>query len=1009
MNRYLVATLLAGMTTAASPPTFAGACDNNRTVCTDSVSALWTRSFSLQAGVRYRFWTSDLAARARGLADTAILVMTGDLATAGPRTVIAKDDDGYTRTPDPNDSYLSFVAPFSGDYTFVVMARDGALSGTATINIWRDRAMLFQGTDQVFGNDVNYAEFRAQDRFFVGKGPGEPGNEMVESGYHDTLLLVLDDDVFDCNSNCGRAWLDDDSLEGLSKVDITHDSNGSGTIVVGTKSPDRFMQHRTVHTRRHVQAGGAWNLIGALDLDGDGLTAQAEWALGTCDHELQNVGGMMFSEVVTSCAQTKAILQADLTCPGDETCWSPRDTDNDGLTDLEEVYGARRCYVKAPTAPYFDPGPCVDTSPADGVCDHDCTGAYVAEVAISAVDMPEPLGFDGPDPQVYDVLVETRYWKSYVGSTPIGFGRTTKTNAAHRDQIRYTYAEEGLECANCAPTGDFCKGGLCCDDPATDCPNDQRYQIKVHVIEEEEFVPSIDGVATIGANFAGGVLARKMTPARRFTNTFRFGLLAGGGGQAGGYNVKHFVSNNSSNSHFQRYTYAHELGHALGLYHGGSDADNYESNYLSLMNYAYSAPPLKERGWNPTAAIPCTSNSQCSHPQPICRTDSSANGYCMPACGVDDLWGQTKWPQRFSRGRITTELVETDGIDQYWHPQDWLLYYSCRTRSTAADRFFTPSGGIRGGCFSPEFCGLDLDQSGSWNTPGPPVDLDLGGTVDGRVQDDENDWLYMMARGRRGLRPSQHHWYQLYHGSMNAPDVFRTASGTCNSSCANWATPWNMLPWQPDMDIMGGLTFEAIPPHTSNKGPKREGMRFHGAGTSDHLVLGQSDEFESLGSTIQGRTPLGYAIHMWINAEPIVGSWQVLGLLHHDSLDLYLLRMPNGDAKLVGFAQTGGQQLNMVSDTFTFQPHQWRKIYVEADRAKGEFRLGIDDQDPDGNGWVSVVWVGKETSYAPQDFPIGDIVLGRVFDTDDYTFDGMMDEVAIFSKGDGSLWDPPGL
>src|SRR4029078_5511463 len=31
----------------------------------------------------------------------------------------------------------------------------------------------------------------------------------------------------------------------------------------------------------------------------------------------------------------------------------------------------------------------------------------------------------------------------------------------------------------------------------------------------------------------------------------------------------------------------HELGHSLGLGHGGSDGVNYKPNYLSVMNYAF--------------------------------------------------------------------------------------------------------------------------------------------------------------------------------------------------------------------------------------------------------------------------------------------------------------------------------------------------------------------------------------------------------------------------------------
>jgi len=49
-------------------------------------------------------------------------------------------------------------------------------------------------------------------------------------------------------------------------------------------------------------------------------------------------------------------------------------------------------------------------------------------------------------------------------------------------------------------------------------------------------------------------------------------------------------------------TLMHELGHNLGLAHGGNDGNNYEPNYLSIMNYAFQLVGLDGSG-NPGAPI----------------------------------------------------------------------------------------------------------------------------------------------------------------------------------------------------------------------------------------------------------------------------------------------------------------------------------------------------------------------------------------------------------------------
>lgn len=45
-------------------------------------------------------------------------------------------------------------------------------------------------------------------------------------------------------------------------------------------------------------------------------------------------------------------------------------------------------------------------------------------------------------------------------------------------------------------------------------------------------------------------------------------------------------------------TFMHELGHTLGLQHGGIDSINYKPNYISVMNYAWQTPQIKSQQEN---------------------------------------------------------------------------------------------------------------------------------------------------------------------------------------------------------------------------------------------------------------------------------------------------------------------------------------------------------------------------------------------------------------------------
>ena len=51
-----------------------------------------------------------------------------------------------------------------------------------------------------------------------------------------------------------------------------------------------------------------------------------------------------------------------------------------------------------------------------------------------------------------------------------------------------------------------------------------------------------------------------------------------------------------ANSDIRVGTFIHELGHNLGLRHGGADEENYKPNYLSIMNYEYQLSGVPRAG-----------------------------------------------------------------------------------------------------------------------------------------------------------------------------------------------------------------------------------------------------------------------------------------------------------------------------------------------------------------------------------------------------------------------------
>jgi hypothetical protein len=126
----------------------------------------------------------------------------------------------------------------------------------------------------------------------------------------------------------------------------------------------------------------------------------------------------------------------------------------------------------------------------------------------------------------------------------------------------------------------------------------------------------------------------------------------------------------------QEGTFMHELGHNLGLDHGGNDSMNYKPNYLSVMNYSFQMTsivpdrPLDYSRW----ALPPVDNEDGAGPGTC--TDGQDNGDNDGADGADqDCWGSLPEGTLDERRGIDSDqppggLVSADLTTAYTYRRD---------------------------------------------------------------------------------------------------------------------------------------------------------------------------------------------------------------------------------------------------------------------------------------------------------------------------------------------------
>ncbi|MYL84345.1 hypothetical protein GTA51_14540 [Desulfovibrio aerotolerans] len=107
-------------------------------------------------------------------------------------------------------------------------------------------------------------------------------------------------------------------------------------------------------------------------------------------------------------------------------------------------------------------------------------------------------------------------------------------------------------------------------------------------------------------------------------------------------------------------TFIHELGHCLGLTHGGTDHENWKPNYLSVMNYFFQTWGLYKNGQWGDAGYPLNFDYQRINTPSL---NKAALQEGLGLTGVDDVsaYGTRYW---YNNGSSSTYVTNVSlGID----------------------------------------------------------------------------------------------------------------------------------------------------------------------------------------------------------------------------------------------------------------------------------------------------------------------------------------------------------
>lgn len=416
--------------------------------------------------------------------------------------------------------------------------------------------------------------------------------------YADSTLWMFSNATANCTSNCGNFQQNQDAFQffsganpsrvALSRAIVAGAASTTPLVAIGTANErlsgnEGAINVRLLHVRKHSTQGGGWTCNEQVDLDGDGLPWDLEDDVGSCDRVLASVNpitdtGSDIGILGRNCREYAGFInqqvnqwQTGSACPttflsslpsnpsSHTNCWDPKDSDNDGLRDDQEVFAAVGAFATQPQPPLYEAaasGSIITISTAYSTCPSGwCTG-----VDLSA--------YYDPSPNSYDVFIHNSAFECtgpQCTSDKFQSGIRASQELIDEDQqmLLDSWTESARDCWDSTAT---CSGGGSADRP---------YMVRMHAMNGSRLT-MVDSLG-LGETSWGGLYA-----ARRFgyspTNwplPWKLLMLSrftiSGTREGGQSDYGRVASWGNDEAGRVNTSFIHEVGHTLSLHHSHND------------------------------------------------------------------------------------------------------------------------------------------------------------------------------------------------------------------------------------------------------------------------------------------------------------------------------------------------------------------------------------------------------------------------------------------------------